>query len=195
MTEGAMTAVERDGLNPGGAMVAFTDLFILEVIDLNTGKPVPEGHEGSLIMTPIWSNTITPFLRRQTGDIVTMRSQERGADPFSVFPVLEHALRTEGFFKIRGVNINHGDLEDFMFEQPDVRDFRAELISRGELEYLRLLVEVPRGVEPATVVRALIDRVKAKFELTPYVEVLQTGVLATEQESSIKAPRFLDKRE
>lgn len=92
MTEGAMTSVERHGL---GAMVAFTDLYFLEVIDSATGKPVAPGETGALVMTPLWSNTITPFLRWFTGDIVRVRPQKKGKDPFSIFPILEHALRTE----------------------------------------------------------------------------------------------------
>ena len=148
MTEGAMISVERDGMD---GMVAFSDLYYLEVIDSATGKPVPEGKEGMLVMTPIWSNTITPFVRWLTGDIVTLKSQPRTDDPFSVFPLLKHALRTEGFFKIRGVNINHGDLEDFMFTERAVTDFKAEAVTRDDRDHLCLMIEIARGAERAQV--------------------------------------------
>jgi hypothetical protein len=36
--------------------------------------------------------------------------------------------------------------------------------------------------------------VRATFEVRPDVEVLPTGTLAKEFESSVKAPRFLDRR-
>jgi phenylacetate-CoA ligase len=191
MTEGAMTTVERDGVR---GMVAFTDLFYLEVIDSSSGEPVAEGEQGALVMTPLWSNTITPFLRWLTGDIVTLRRQPRTSDPFSVFPVMEHALRTEGFFKVRGVNINHGDLEDFMFTEQAVTDFRAEAVSTAGNDTLRLLIELRRGMDPAAIAPGLQAAVKAKFELTPEIEVLETGTLAREFERSVKAPRFVDKR-
>lgn len=191
MTEGAMTSVERDGV---GRMIAWTDLFYLEVVDPSSGKPVAEGEQGALVMTPLWSNTITPFLRWYTGDIVSMRRQKHSDDPWSIFPVLEHALRTEGFFKVRGININHGDLEDFMFTQAAVTDFRAEAVSNGGIDALRLLIEVKRGPDPAAVAKEVTERVKSKFELTPAVEVLETGTLAREFEKSVKAPRFVDRR-
>jgi phenylacetate-CoA ligase len=191
MTEGSMIAVERDGMD---GMVAWSDLFYLEVIDTASGRPVPEGQPGSLVMTPLWSNTFTPFLRWLSGDIVTLRRQPRTADPFSIFPLLTHGLRTEGFFKVRGVNLNHADLEDFMFAQSAITDFRAEAVSTAGLDALRLLVEVRSGAEPAAVARTLTAAVKARFELTPEVEVLPTGTLAAEFEKSVKAPRFLDKR-
>ena len=85
MTEGAMTTVERDGVD---GMVAWTDLFYLEVVDSANGKPVAPGEQGLLVMTPLWSNTITPFLRWLTGDVVRLAPQRRTDDPFSIFPVL-----------------------------------------------------------------------------------------------------------
>jgi phenylacetate-CoA ligase len=192
MTEGAMTSVERHGL---GAMVAFTDLFLLEVIDSASGKPVAPGEAGALVMTPLWSNTITPFLRWLTGDIVRLAPQKKTRDPFSVFPALEHALRTEGFFKIRGVNINHGDLEDFMFAQAAVQDFKGEAVTGADgQDRLRLLVELRRGADRGTATADLVAAVKRKFEQTCEVVVLAAGTLAQEFEKSVKAPRFVDKR-
>jgi len=192
MTEGAMTSVERHGL---GQMIAWTDLFFLEVIDSTTGKPVAPGEAGALVMTPLWSNEITPFLRWLTGDIVRVRPQKKSGDPFSVFPILEHALRTEGFFKIRGVNINHGDLEDFMFGQGAVQDFKGEAVTAADgQDHLRLLVELRRGADAFAVTRALADAVKLKFEQACQIEILAAGTLAQEFEKSVKAPRFVDKR-
>ena len=192
MTEGAMTSVERHGL---GAMIAWTDLFLLEVIDSATGKPVAPGEAGALVMTPLWSNSITPFLRWLTGDIVRLKPQKRSKDPFSVFPILEHALRTEGFFKIRGVNINHGDLEDFMFAQGAVQDFKGEAVTAADgQDRLRLVVELRRGADAGAVKQELVAAVKRKFEQTCEVVILAAGTLAQEFEKSVKAPRFVDKR-
>jgi phenylacetate-CoA ligase len=191
MTEGSMTAVERDGM---AGMVAWSDLFCLEVVDPSSGRPVAEGAPGALVMTPLWSNTVTPFLRWLTGDIVTLRRQPVTQDPFSVFPLLTHALRTEGFFKVRGVNVNHGDLEDFLFAQEAITDFRAEAVSTGGLDALRLLVEVRRGVDAGALARSLAEAVRTRFELTPEIETLETGTLAREFEKAVKAPRFTDRR-
>ncbi len=191
MTEGAMTTVERDGVD---GMVAWTDLFYLEVVDSANGKPVAPGEQGLLVMTPLWSNTITPFLRWLTGDVVRLAPQRRTDDPFSIFPVLHHELRTEGFFKIRGVNINHGDLEDFMFAAAEVTDFRAEAVNDGGLDALRLQIEVRRSADPVAARRALGEWIKVTFGLTPEVEVLEMGTLAREFEKAVKVPRFIDRR-
>jgi phenylacetate-CoA ligase len=191
MTEGGMAAVERDGMD---GMVAWSDLYDLEVVDPSSGAPRGEGEPGALVMTPLWTNTLTPFLRWLTGDIVTLRRQPKTDDPFSVFPLLRHELRTEGFFKVRGINLNHGDLEDFMFGQAAITDFRAEAFSTDGIDAFRLLVEVRRGADVAAVAKALRETVRPRFELTPEVEVLETGTLAREFEKSVKAPRFVDRR-
>jgi len=187
-----MIFVEREGMK---GMPAWTDLFHLEVIDSATGRPVPEGEPGALVMTPLWKNTITPFLRWFTGDIVRMAPQRKTKDPFSIFPTLEHALRTEGFFKIRGVNVNHGDLEDFMFAQTAIQDFKGEARTAADgQDRLHLLVELRRGTDAAAASRDLVAAVKRKFEQTCEVEVLAAGTIAQEFERAVKAPRFVDKR-
>ncbi|MDP6927502.1 MAG: AMP-binding protein, partial [Rhodospirillales bacterium] len=191
MTEGSMMFSERDGVD---GMIAWSDMFYLEVIDSESGDPVAEGEEGALVMTPLFCNNITPFLRWLTGDIVTLKSQPESDDPWSVFPVLHHALRTEGFFKVRGVNINHGDLEDFMFNHEEITDFKAEVITQDDKDLIRLLIELPRGTEPAALNTKLNDAFKKTFESSPEVVVLERGSLAKEFESSVKAPRFVDKR-
>jgi phenylacetate-CoA ligase len=115
--------------------------------------------------------------------------------PFSVFPLIKHAHRTAGFFKIRGININHAEFEDFMFADSAVGDFKAELIASSGLDQLRLSVEFRRGVDAASAAAAVERQTKMKFEVTPTIVVLEAGTLAREFESSVKAPRFVDARQ
>ena len=65
-----------------------------------------------------------------------------------MFPLVKHAHRTTGFFKVRGINLNHAEFEDFMFRNMAIADFKAELISARDLDVLRLSIEVRRGAAP-----------------------------------------------
>ncbi|MCP3975042.1 MAG: phenylacetate--CoA ligase, partial [bacterium] len=105
----------------------WTDQALFEVVDEETGLPVPPGEEGLMVITPLFINNATPFLRWSSGDIVRIVDETSLEGPFSVFPVMRHAHRTAGFFKIRGVNMNHAEFEDFMFRIPAVNDFKVEL--------------------------------------------------------------------
>ncbi len=197
MTEAGMMGAE-DGTSEGFRI--WTDLHFIEVLDPQTHEPVPEGEVGVLVVTPLWTNTVTPFLRWSSGDLVTWRAGDDGAGddgagPFSVFPLVKHAHRTTGFFKIRGVNLNHAEVEDFLFAIPEITDFKAELVTRADdRDALVFSIEVARGADPAAAAAALAARFKQAFEVSPDVTALESGTLAREFESAVKAPRFADRR-
>ena len=94
-------------------------------------EPVGEGEIGCLVVTPLWTNNVTPFLRWSSGDLVTFREGEAGEGPFSVFPLVKHAHRTTGFFKVRGINLNHAELEDFMFRNRGRRGLQGRAGQRA----------------------------------------------------------------
>ena len=187
MTEGALVSGEAVGHH---GLHAFADMYFLEVIDDQSGEPVADGEVGSLIVTPLWSNSMTPFLRWSSGDLVSLSSQGAGEGPWSVYPVMRHARRTVGFFKVRGVNINHSDLEDTMFRDPDVVDFRAEVydLAAGN-DVLHLHIETRTPAKDR-----IVDIIRKTFQVTPEITLLERGTIAREFEANIKAPRFVDKR-
>jgi phenylacetate-CoA ligase len=186
MTEGAFVAGE--GVGHHGLHI-WADQFYVEVVDEKTGEPLPEGQVGSLVVTPLWNNCMTPFLRWSSGDLVSFSSEGRGDGPWSIFPMLKHARRTVGFFKVRGVNINHAELEDALFRDPDVVDFRAEVLHEGGNDVLHLFVEKRGGTQEGTV-----EAVRSAFQITPKVTLLPRGTIAKDFEAAVKAPRFVDKR-
>jgi phenylacetate-CoA ligase len=191
MTEAGMMGAE-DGVGRGFRV--WTDMFLIEVVDQETEAPTVPGEVGVLVVTPLWTNNVTPFLRWNSGDLVRYRPGDDGAGPFSVFPLIEHAHRTAGFFKLRGINVNHAEFEDFMFRDPRIGDFKAELLTVQDLETLLVSIEVRRGVDVAEAAAALVEQVRDGFGLTPAVKILDTGSLAKEFESSVKAARFVDRR-
>jgi phenylacetate-CoA ligase len=191
MTECGMMGAEE---KPGLGFRIWTDMYFIEVLDPKSLEPVQEGETGTLVVTSLWSNNVTPFLRWSSGDLVSYSEADDGAGPFSVFPRIKHAHRTTGFFKVRGVNLGHQDLEDFMFRHLEIGDFRAEALNEGDNDILRLSIEVRRGADAQSLTRKISEEVKSKFELAPQVVVLETGTLAKEFEANIKAARFIDRR-
>ena len=191
MTEAGMMAAE-DGSADGFRI--WSDLFFVEVVDPHTGHAVPDGEVGALVVTPLFTNNITPFLRWMSGDLVTLRQDAAGTGPFAVFPVMRHAQRTSGFFKIRGININHGEFEDLMFRMAPINDFKCEAVTVEDLDVLRVCVEIRRGADTQAALAQVANEIKRTFEITPAVVMLELGTLAREFESSIKAPRILDRR-
>jgi phenylacetate-CoA ligase len=188
MTEAAFVAGE--GVGHHGLHV-WADQFYVEVVDERSGEPVPEGEVGSLVVTPLWNNSMTPFLRWSSGDLVSLEWKEPspGNHPWSIYPVMRHARRTIGFFKVRGVNINHADLEDTLFRDPEVVDFRAEVTNEGDNDVLRLFVETRKEDK-----MRLSEMVRSTFQVTPEITLLPRGTIARDFEAAVKPPRFVDKR-
>jgi phenylacetate-CoA ligase len=194
MSEAGLMGAENaahDGIH------VWTDMYMVEAIDPDTGAPVPEGEIGTLCVTPLWTNHATPFLRWNSGDVIRLLPQSAGSGPWAeLFPMIKHAHRTTGFFKIRGVNINHSEFEDLMFRQNLVNDFQAVLQTDAATgrEDIKILIEVSDGLDHAHVCTVVAGHVKKTFEVAPLVEVLPLGTLAAEFERSVKAPRFVDRR-
>lgn len=191
MTEAGMMGAED---RPGEGFRIWTDLYFIEVLDPKSLEPVREGDVGTLVVTALRTNNVTPFLRWSSGDLVSWSEADDGVGPFSVFPRLKHAHRTSGFFKVRGINIGHQDVEDFLFRYTEVGDFRAEAANEGDNDFLRLSIELRRGAEAAAFVARLEKEFRNAFELVPRVVLLETGTLAREFEANIKASRFVDRR-
>jgi phenylacetate-CoA ligase len=188
---GAETAA-HDGIH------IWTDMFFIEVVDPDSGRSLPDGEVGTLCVTPLWTNHATPFLRWNSGDLVSYASRSAGSGTFAeLYPMIRHANRTTGFFKIRGVNVNHAEFEDFMFRKPEVLDFQAVLETEAATgrEGLKVLIEIKSAVDEAVVCANVCGSVKQTFEVSPLVEVLKRGTLASEFERSLKAPRFVDRRQ
>jgi phenylacetate-CoA ligase len=194
MSEAGLMGAENaahDGIH------VWTDMYYVEAVDPETGIPVPEGEIGTLCVTPLWTNHATPFLRWNSGDVIQMFSQSAGSGPWAdLFPIIKHAHRTTGFFKIRGVNVNHSEFEDLMFKQKLVNDFQAVLLTDPATgrEDIKILIEISRDLDHSEICTIVAGHVKKTFEVAPLVEVLPLGTLAAEFERSIKAPRFVDRR-
>lgn len=190
-TEGSFMASEsscHDGMH------YWTDMFDLEVVDENTGEPVAEGENGILVFTPFWNIDMTPFLRWETGDYVSYI--ERGATdgPLSVYPMIRHAARTSGFFKVRGVNINHADFEDFMLRQLAINDFKVEVAETETLDSMTISIELGTNAFPEETIDVLKQQVRQIFEVSAEVEMLSPGTLEQEFQLQVKQQRFIDKR-
>ncbi len=187
MTEAMMLGCE-DALVDGFRF--WSDYCYPEVLDPDTMEPVADGRPGLLVVTPLVTNNATPFLRWNTGDIVTIRRDVPGGGPYDVFPLIKHTHRTAGFVKVRGVNIGFTDFEDLMFRSEDVADFRVEILFDGQSDVLDLQVELAEGASRDRLIRSVRD----SFEVTPRITALAPGAVAQGFEGAFKPQRFTDRR-
>jgi phenylacetate-CoA ligase len=194
MSEAGLMGAES---NAHDGIHIWSDMFYVEVVDPETGRQLPEGETGTFCVTPLLTGHATPFLRWNSGDVVSFHEHGSSGNAYAdLFPMIRHAHRTTGFFKVKGVNINHADFEDFIFANPDITDFQGVLSTDATgKEAFGVRIELRRTADAAAVTAALGDDIKRVFEVTAKIELLETGTLAKAFESALKAVRFVDERE
>ena len=193
MSEGGLMGGEghaHDGIH------IWSDMYFIETVDEHTLEPLNDDRPGMFLVTPLVTGHATPFLRWNSGDIVSLHDGGASGHRYAeLFPMIRHAHRTAGFFKVRGVNVNHTEFEDFMFADPNVNDFQVVLkTAETGLEDMVVRMELKRGADQAGAVADLSGRIRSTFEIAAETEVLPSGELGKDFEKFMKAPRFVDER-
>ncbi len=118
--------------------------FIAEVVDPTTGTPA---REGELVLTNL-GRLGSPAIRYLTGDRV--RVADRPCACGRTFLRLEGGIlgRFDDMLIVRGVNVFPSAIEAVVRRFPAIDEFQIEVFRAGELDELRVLVELeaPDGV-------------------------------------------------
>ena len=99
------------------------DYFYPEVIDPNTGRPLPDGEYGELVFTCIGKEAL-PLIRYRTRDICALIREECRCGRTLVRMTKPHG-RTDDMLIIRGVNVFPSQVEHVLLELhgPQLSDF------------------------------------------------------------------------
>jgi phenylacetate-CoA ligase len=147
--------------------------FIAEIIEPGTGHPVPPGHAGELILTPL-GRTASPLLRYRTGDLVQGRRQKAQAGrngPAHEAPcacgrfelALEGGIlgRVDDMVIVRGVNVYPSAVEGIVRSVGGVAEYQVCLTTRGSMTEMKLRVEPTRDCADP---QSLPGQLRAAFE-------------------------------
>ena len=127
------------------------DHFLFEVIDPETGKPVPEGEAGELVITTLTKEAL-PMLRYRTRDItrITTAACDCGRTHLRILRI---AGRNDDMLIIRGVNVYPSQIEAVLVGRPHIAPHYQLVVERsGNLDHVSVEVEVEPSV-PAESVR------------------------------------------
>ena len=119
------------------------DHILVEVLDPNTGEPVPEGERGEMVLTTL-KKTARPMIRFRTGDIVSFTSEPCGCGRTSIRLQGVHG-RLDDMLIIKGVNLFPSDVEAIARKDHDLGGEYRLIVER--INHLDVLtVEVERAV-------------------------------------------------
>ncbi|MCD6351798.1 MAG: phenylacetate--CoA ligase [Armatimonadetes bacterium] len=181
----------KDGLH------VFDDHFIPEVIDPQTGEPLPPGERGELVITCITKRCL-PVIRYRTRDITALNYDpcECGRTHARMARLMG---RTDDMLIIRGVNVFPSQIEEVISHIPGLSPHYHIVVTReGSLDVLEVQVEVSPEVFSDTIkgLEELEQRIarelQATLSLTAKVRLVEPQTLAR---SEGKAKRVTDLRE
>ena len=172
------------------------DHFIVDVIDPETGEPVPDGEKGELVFTCI-SKEALPLIRYRTRDISVV-TREKCSCGRTFLRMKKPQGRTDDMLIIRGVNVFPSQVESvllgFDFVTPN---YQITVSREGALDSVSIDVEMAEGVAFDTVrevesrARMLRSAIEQVLNIAATVRLVPPGTL---ERSEGKAKRVIDTR-
>ena len=168
------------------------DHFYPEIIDPDTGEPVPDGQEGELVFTSLTKEAL-PIIRYRTRDLT--RLLPGTARPMRRMEKITG--RSDDMMIIRGVNVFPTQIEELLLKRPELSPhYQCVLTREGPMDNLKVAVECAPGVDPegiAARAAAKLLQHEIKVYVGSSVEIELKGEGGIER-SVGKAKRLVDLR-
>lgn len=177
-------------------MHIFEDAFIPEIIDPDTGKQLPPGSVGELVLTTL-NKEAFPMIRYRTRDITSLdySACECGR---TMVRMKKTMGRSDDMLIIKGVNVFPSQIEEVLFAIEGCEPHYQLVVDRkGAMDVLEVCIEVTENIffDEMKKQRAFLEKIEKKID-----SVLGVGVTVKLVEpKSIprhegKACRVIDKR-
>ncbi|MGH2349051.1 MAG: phenylacetate--CoA ligase family protein [bacterium] len=145
LTEIIGPGVSVECVEEKNGMHVFEDHFLVEVIDPQTGDPVPEGQFGELVFTTL-SKEALPVIRYRTGDIASVTSAPCRCGR-TLARMSRVVGRTDDMLIIRGINVYPSQVESVLVAVPELSPHYQLVVTRERiLDDLEVRIEVGEGV-------------------------------------------------
>lgn len=173
------------------------DHFLVEVIDPQSGEPLPPGSEGEIVFTTLTKEAF-PVIRYRTRDLTKLLE-----DPCACGRTLARMEkvhgRTDDMLIIRGVNIFPSQVESVLFEIEGIDPHYVIIVDRnGAMDTVELQVEVGNEIflgemkELLAFERQIENKLNIVLGIKVDVKLVEPKTL---ERTSGKAKRVIDKRE
>ena len=171
------------------------DHFIAEVIDPDTGEPLPDGEQGELVFTAIDKQAF-PLLRYRTRDICVL-SHEKCACGRTHVKMSKPRGRTDDMLIIRGVNVFPSQIETVLLNQGYAANYQIIVDRVRNTDTLDIQVEMTPEMftdsmgEISDRQKKLVEGLRAMLGLTAKVTLVAPKSIVR---SEGKAVRVIDNR-
>jgi len=164
------------------------DHFIFEVIDPETGKVLPEGEAGELVITTLTKQAL-PMLRYRTRDITRLTTEPCDCGRTHV-RILRITGRNDDMLIVRGVNVYPSQVEAVLIGRPHIAPHYQLVVERdGSLDNVRVEVEALPGTPAdqfAAIGRDVKHHIKSLVGITTDVKVQAPGTVPRSQGKAVR---------
>jgi len=164
------------------------DHFLFEVIDPDTGKPLPEGEAGELVITTLTKQAL-PMIRYRTRDITRLTTQPCECGRTHV-RILRITGRNDDMLIIRGVNVYPSQIEAVLLTRPNLAPHYQLVVERkGILDQVRVEVEALPGVSTqqfGAIARDVAHHIKSMIGISTDVAVQPVGSIPRSQGKAVR---------
>ena len=172
----------QDGLH------GWEDHFLFEVIDPESGRALPEGEAGELVITTLTKQAL-PMLRYRTRDITRLTTAPCDCGRTHV-RILRITGRNDDMLIIRGVNVYPSQIEAVLVGRPNLAPHYQLVVERqGILDHVRVEVEAAPGVgadQFNAISRDVKHHIKSQVGITTEVLVQPTGTIPRSQGKAVR---------
>jgi phenylacetate-CoA ligase len=175
----------------------FEDAFVVQIVDPESGEPLPDGEQGAICITELYK-TGSPQFRYNIMDLSALYPRERCSCGSWLRKMAPFAGRADNMVKLRGVNVWPEAVGAIALEVAGAEaDWFVRAVREGNRD--ALVVSVTTGQQPAAY-EALANAIEAKLKdrlgVGIRAELVAPGALDawTEVGTSPKLKRFRDDR-
>ncbi|GGR64451.1 phenylacetate-coenzyme A ligase [Deinococcus seoulensis] len=169
--------VSNEDVREQSGSYVWEDHFYPEIVDPQTGEPLPDGEWGVLILTSM-TRTALPLLRYWTGDITRLLPGPNGTGR-TLRRMDAVRGRSDDLIILRGVNVYPAQLEDALLRLGQTSPhYHVTLTRSGLMDELTLHLEVAAPAVSAAALAAEVERqVKAQVGVTVRCQPCEPGSL------------------
>lgn len=156
----------------GTGSYIWEDHFFPEIVDKNTGAPLPYGEEGVLVFTTLTKEAL-PILRYWTNDICSIQYDKNAALPYIKMATIKG--RADNMLIVRGVNLFQTQIEEVLQDiEKIVPNYQIHVDRVGNLDTLCVHCEVKEGVsiEDKLLIKQLKSQIRAKIGIASDIKLV-----------------------
>ncbi len=182
---------QEDVDEKGTGSYVWEDHFYPEIVDKDTGQPLPFGQEGVLVFTTLTKQAM-PLLRYWTNDICSLQYDPNGKRTHIKMSAIKG--RADDMLIIRGVNLFYTQVEEVIKDLDFLIPNYQLVVSReGTMDEVLVKVEIAEGVEDNhTVAQIFSQKIKDTIGISMKVELMKKGEIPMSQGG--KLSRIVDLR-